>query len=228
MISALVYRIAVIRERDRSRQRELRKRRELFPFPPHRDRRHGMDVHEAVQGHRAFAWMKRMTDSSSIGRVRIGHAADGGESARGRGGAAGQDCLLVLKPRLPEVHVHVDEARRDDLAFQIDHLGAGAPRGFAKLSMTPSTTWMSIGPSWPDTGSISVPPFRSMMHRGMFLFCGEQIEDGHTDGDAVEHLLQDHRVFAVGDVGGELDVAVDRAGMHDRDRASGFLQPLRG
>ena len=47
-------------------------------------------------------------------------------------------------------------------------------------------------------------------------------------GDAVQHLLQDHRMLAVGHIRRDLHVAVDGAGMQDRDRASRLLQPLRG
>ena len=45
---------------------------------------------------------------------------------------------------------------------------------------------------------------------------GEQlVEDGHADDDAGLDLLADHGLRRVDHLGGELDAAVDRAGVHE-------------
>ena len=44
---------------------------------------------------------------------------------------------------------------------------------------------------------------------------GEEVHDGHAHGDAVGDLLEDDGTGAVGEFGGQLDVAVDGAGVHD-------------
>ncbi len=40
---------------------------------------------------------------------------------------------------------------------------------------------------------------------------GAEVKDGHADGDAVGHLLEDHAARAVGQLAVDLDAAVDRA-----------------
>ena len=63
-----------------------------------------------------------------VHRQRVGHAADGGEAAGGRGARAGLDGFGVLEARLAQVHVHVDEAGSYDQAGGIEDLRAA--RGF--------------------------------------------------------------------------------------------------
>jgi len=45
--------------------------------------------------------------------IGVGHCRDGGEPTRHRSGGPARDRLFVLAARLAEVHVHVDQARRD-------------------------------------------------------------------------------------------------------------------
>ena len=74
---------------------------------------------------------RRIVDGGS----RVGHRADRCEAPGGGGPGTGSDRLLVLLPRLPQVDVHVDEARRDEQAGTVDDLGVlgradvGADRG---------------------------------------------------------------------------------------------------
>ena len=56
----------------------------------------------------------------SIGGSVLGMQAMRGEAAGQRRGRAGGDRLVLLAPRLAEMHVHVDQAGRDDLARGVD------------------------------------------------------------------------------------------------------------
>ena len=58
------------------------------------------------------------------------------------------------------------------------------------------------------------PPIR--LQRARALAAGEDlVEDRHPDDQAARHLGGDQRGRAVDHLGGELDAAVDRAGVHD-------------
>ena len=59
-----------------------------------------------------------------VHRRGVGHGADGGESARGRRARSALDGLGMLEAGLAQVHVHVDEAGRDDQPGRVEHLGA--------------------------------------------------------------------------------------------------------
>ena len=59
-----------------------------------------------------------------VHRLGVRHAADGGESARRRGARPALDGLGVLEAGLAQVHVHVDEAGRDDQPGRVEHFGA--------------------------------------------------------------------------------------------------------
>ena len=59
-----------------------------------------------------------------VHRQRIRHAANGRESAGRRGARAGLDGFGVLDTGLAQMHVHVDEARRDDEAGGVEHFRA--------------------------------------------------------------------------------------------------------
>ena len=43
----------------------------------------------------------------------------------------------------------------------------------------------------------------------------EQIKQRHAEGDAIRHLIEDQRVGALGNFGGDLDTTIDRARVHD-------------
>src|SRR6266850_6910113 len=104
----------------------------------------------------------------------------------------------------------------------------------------------SIQTSWtrsiPRVGSRTLPPRRHSGFdmapfgsrgwrfparlRGRFP-PGEEVEDGHPDGDAVGDLLQNHTVHSVRDVLGDLDAPVHGAGVHDGDVRLRAPEPLR-
>src|SRR6188768_2197374 len=84
---------------------------------------------------------------------------------------------------------------------------------------------MSNAPSSPLAGSTTRPPLSSFF---MFGSAGEQVQHGHPDRHAVGHLVEDHRVGAVGHLGGDLDPPVHRAGVHDDHVRLGQAQPRLG
>ena len=60
-----------------------------------------------------------------VHRRRVGHGADGGESTGGGGARAALDGFRVFEPGLAQMHVHVDEAGRDDQPGGVEHFGVG-------------------------------------------------------------------------------------------------------
>ena len=54
----------------------------------------------------------------------VGLADDGGDAAGGGGLAGGSERLAAGRARLADEGAHVDQARRDQLAAAVDHLGA--------------------------------------------------------------------------------------------------------
>ena len=58
---------------------------------------------------------------------RVGHTAHGRKPARGGRLTAGHHRLFVLAARFAQMHVHVDEARHDELPGGIDHLAYVEP-----------------------------------------------------------------------------------------------------
>ena len=81
----------------------------LLPSQPHGHRRDGVDVDAApllgplphiVQLLRAVQH-----------RVRVGHTGQGGDPSPGRRSRAGADVLFIGVPRVPQVYVHVHQAR---------------------------------------------------------------------------------------------------------------------
>ncbi len=52
-------------------------------------------------------------------RVGVGHGAYRREATMGRGARAGGDVFLLLQARLAQMHMHVHQARDDDLAGQV-------------------------------------------------------------------------------------------------------------
>jgi hypothetical protein len=59
-----------------------------------------------------------------VDRHRVRHAGHAGEAASRRGQRAAGHRFLPLLARLAQVHVHVDEARTDHEARQVDDLDA--------------------------------------------------------------------------------------------------------
>ena len=59
----------------------------------------------------------------SMDRIGVGHGADGGEAASGRGAGSAGQVFLVLEAGHAEVGMDVHEARRDDEAAGVDNHG---------------------------------------------------------------------------------------------------------
>src|SRR5690349_1171479 len=93
------------------------------------------------------------------------------------------------------------------------------------LAITPSVIRMSNAPSSPLTGSTTRPPLSSFF---MFGSAGEQVQHRHPDRHAVGHLVEDHRVGAVGHFGGNLDAPVHRTRVHDHHVRLRESQPRLG
>ncbi|MBX3745443.1 MAG: ComEC/Rec2 family competence protein [Verrucomicrobiae bacterium] len=69
-----------------------------------------------------------------------------------------------------------------------------------------------LGPVWREEreagGSIANEPG---------VVAGDEVEDGHADGEAVGHLFEDDGAFAIGGIGIDFDPAINGAGVHDED-----------
>jgi hypothetical protein len=118
----VLHRSAVVGDGDDPRRPHLSDFRQLFAPGTHGDGARGKDVHQARIG-------GSLQNEPGDGGVvvdgsRIGHADDAGEaSCRCRAGAR-EHGLLVFPARLAKVHVHVDEARCDHTACDVDDLAA--------------------------------------------------------------------------------------------------------
>src|SRR5947208_1708373 len=81
-------------------------------------------------------------------------------------------------------------------------------------AIRPSSSARSATASNPDAGSI----MRPFLIRSLLTFLGlitdNPFEHRHTHGDAVLHLVQNHRALRIGDLGGKLAPPVDRPGVH--------------
>ena len=112
----------VVREDPHAERVQLPHRRELAPLAPLRDRARGADVAarpgpsgEHCRDHgRVVVWGRR-----------VRHGDDRGEAAERRGAGTGLDGLGVLHARLPEVHVQIDEPRRDHAPRGVEDTVAG-------------------------------------------------------------------------------------------------------
>ena len=96
---------------------------ELLALRSDRHRADGIDARELCLGR---LLEDELRDAGVVvDRIRVRHARHGGESASDGRGRAGRDRFLVLLPRLAQVHVDVDEARRDHpSAREVENLGA--------------------------------------------------------------------------------------------------------
>ena len=113
----------VVGERDAARLGQLGELGQLLPAEPPG---HGTDWIDADRARGTRLGQDVVRDRAGVvGRLRVRHAADGGEAAGGGGAGAGLDRLLVLVAGLAQVHVHVDEPWADDLAARVEDLGAG-------------------------------------------------------------------------------------------------------
>ena len=114
---------AVVGERDAAGGLLLAELGQLLAFRADRHRADRIDAREVRFGR---LLEDELRDAGVVvDRIGVRHARDRGESAGDRGGRAGGDRLLVLLPRLAQVHVHVDQPGRDDPAvLELEHLGA--------------------------------------------------------------------------------------------------------
>src|SRR6187402_2117068 len=98
-------------------------------------------------------------------------------------------------------------------------------RSLPTFAMRSPSIRMSNAPSRPLTGSTTRPPLSSFF---MFGSAGEQVHHRHPDRHAVGHLVEDHRVGAVGHLGSDLDAPVHWTGMHDYHVRFREAQPRLG
>ena len=146
-----------------------------------------------------------------VHRHRVRHAADGGEASGRRGARAGFDGLGMLDARLAQMHVHVDEARRDDQAGGVEYLRAAESSDPVPTpAMRPSSIATSAVPSKPDAGRSTRPFLISSLAIGG-IGPDDPFQHRHAHGDAILHLIQNHRALAVGHLGRQLAAAIDRA-----------------
>ncbi len=96
---------------------------ELLPF---RAERHCADRIHARQSRFGGFLEDELGDAGVVvDRFGVRHAGDGGESAGDGRSRAGGDRLLVFLTRLAQVHVNIDQPRRDHPAARdLEHLGA--------------------------------------------------------------------------------------------------------
>ena len=149
---------------------------------------------------------------------------------------------LCSWPGHAQVHVRVDEAREQVAALAVDRprrrRGASEP-GAPSSAISPPRTSTSCGASIPLRGSSTWAPRTSRSAGGGAVARssgsraapasrpasrarrrsrapGQQlVEHRHPHDDAGRDLLADHRLRRVDHLGGELDAAVDRAGVHE-------------
>ena len=92
----------------------------LLPQQALGHRRHREDVHPAALLGPAehIAHLLRAVHRGA----GVGHAGQGGDPAPGGGGAAGDDILLVGEAGVPQVYVHIHQARADHQPRGVHHL----------------------------------------------------------------------------------------------------------
>ena len=109
---------AVVAEADRARGGELAHLGQLGPGLAFRDRRQESDGNLGL-GARGFD--QRTESCCGVDdRVGVGHREDRAVAARRGGGRAGGNRLLVLPPGCAQVHVRVDERRREHQTLGLD------------------------------------------------------------------------------------------------------------
>ncbi len=112
---------AVVRDGDDARPVHLADLGQPLPGEPERERPDGMDPRAA--GQRRTLQDEARDRAAVVHRVGVGHAGDRREAARERRRHPGRDRLLVLLPRLPQVHVHVDQPGQHQQPARVEHRG---------------------------------------------------------------------------------------------------------
>ncbi len=110
----VVDRSAVVAEGDGAGLHQLPDLGQFLPFAVLADAGH--DEHVAIVGPGGLVLDELDRGLRVDRRLGVGNAGDRRESAGQRRGRAGGDRFVLFAPRLAEVDVHVDQARRDDLA----------------------------------------------------------------------------------------------------------------
>ncbi len=229
--------LAVVGEPERAGVAQLGHLGQRLAGQPTRDRGQEADRHArlAPRWRAQRAQHRRGVDH----RVGVRHRHHG-DVAAGRGGAgAGVEVLLVLLPGRAQVHVRVDEAREQVPALAVDHLDAvgGQRAGRAELGdlaaahehvvrrVDPAARVEHVGAADQQVGGRRRPCVeRAHAGTGAEIVSGALrgaaarqalVEHRHADDDAGGDLLADDRLRRVDHLGGELDAAVDRAGVHE-------------
>ena len=122
--------LAVVGNRDDSRLAHRRDFRDGFAFAADAGRANGPHAHVAMR-------LGAIDDEARDGRVvvhRLGvrHAANGREAAARGGKRAGLDGFGIFLPGFAQVHVHINEARRDDQAGGVEDFRAVGTSDFSR------------------------------------------------------------------------------------------------
>ena len=143
----------VVRDRDHARLRERTDRRQFFARQTFRNRAGRQNIH--ARHFRGAILDPRDRARAVRGRRRVRHADDRGETARRRRARAGFDRFLPAEARLAEMHVNIDQARRDDQSGRVDD----SPRLLVRTSaaIDPSTMKRSPTSSRRFAGSMMRP-----------------------------------------------------------------------
>jgi len=217
-----LHAIAVIGDRNNARPLERTDGSERLPFHSDGDAPGGIDADNRVTGDDILHQLDR--PGIIRDRRRIGHAHDGGESARGGGLRAGGHRLLVRLTGLPEMDVDIHQAGTGDLAGRVDlpgPLASGEGKGVddEPVNHEEIAHRVAFGGGIDHTG-VAYP--ESGHGRGLVggrhefgLTPGTKIEDGHADGDAIGHLLQNHAARSIGELTVDFHAAVDGTRVHD-------------
>ena len=149
------------------------------------------------------------------GRVGVGHGAEGGKPALGRGLGAGGDGLFILEARFPKMAVQVDEPRAGHKAGAVNDLAAVGdavnpqPTGGDDLPVAKQDVAYPVqlpaGVDYPGVANHYVFRFHTPLPRaelrlnpGIFTLDflagsdGQLVKQRHTHGDSVGHLVFDH------------------------------------
>ena len=222
--------MAVVGERHDARFVHRADRREFFARDPFGDRARRENIHASL-GFRLF--QNPRDDARAVHRRRgIWHADHAGESARRRGARAGGDRFLGRLARLAQVHVQVDQARRNDQPGAIDHRRRcfSRTRGIERSKGSVSNQEIADGIAMIcriDDAAVFEERLFQRITRYFAARAGAEVKHGHAHGEAVGDLLENDAARAVGEVAVDLHAAIDRAGMHDqRVRVAGVRRAL--
>ncbi len=123
-------------------------------------------------------------------RRRVGHAANGGE-ASGRGGARSAfDGLGVLKARLAQMNVHIDEAGRDNESRGVDLVCAGGVEILSDGSDA-ATFDRDVAHRVETAGRVHHAAVANDKFRHGRSVSEDTLKYGHAYGDPIFHLIED-------------------------------------